>query len=56
MTNILGEETTQNIQVEKIWLHTWGKSLRISFMSNLSFIWNYSFFFYVGILASGETI
>ena len=33
--------------VEKDWLYIWGKSLRISFfiyLSNLSFIWNYSLF------------
>ena len=38
MTDILREESPQNTQVEMVWLHTWGKSLRIYFFLNLSFI------------------
>ena len=36
--DILKEETTEITPVENVWLHNWGKSLRISFLSNLSFI------------------
>ena len=34
-----------NTQVEEVWLHNWDKSLKISFLLNLNFIWNYNIFF-----------
>ena len=35
----LREETTQRIEVEKDWLHSWGKSLRnFILLSNLDFM------------------
>ena len=38
MIDILREETIQSTQVENVWLHNWGKSLGIYFLSNLNFI------------------
>ena len=40
MIDILREEITQNTQIEKVLLNIWGKSQKIFFLSNLSFIWN----------------
>ena len=30
LTDVLREETTQDTEVDKVWLHNWGKSLKIS--------------------------
>ena len=38
--DILREEITQKIEVERDWLHPWGKSLiNLVLLSNLDFMW-----------------
>ena len=49
MTDILRKEITQNIQIEKDWLHNWGKSLRILFFVKSKLYLELEYIFYVGI-------
>ena len=56
MERFLREEITQRTEVEKDWLHSWGKSLRnFVLLSNLDFMWYYNIFL-CGYLANSEAI